>query len=68
MVSLLDNQNTIVNDVNPIVYSGSPTYGISDPWEALIDMLEKGDTLNKIIKSTFNQHPLKMKEISGSNH
>ena len=59
------SKTQIVNDVNPISqYSGSPTSGISNPMQSSYRyVVRKGDTLNKIIKSTFNQHPLKMKAI-----
>ena len=59
------SKTQIVNDVNPISqYSGSPTYSISGPMgNSYRYVVRKGDTLNKIIKSTFNQHPLKMKAI-----
>ena len=59
------SKTQIVNDVNPISqYSGSPTYSVSDPMGSSYRyVVRKGDTLNKIIKSTFNQHPLKMKAI-----
>mgnify|MGYP001390188552 CR=1 FL=1 len=60
------SKTQIVNDVNPISqYSGSPTSGISNPMGSSYRyVVRKGDTLNKIIKSTFNQHPLKMKTIA----
>ena len=59
------SKTQIVNDVNPISqYSGSPTSGISNSMgNSYRYVVRKGDTLNKIIKSTFNQHPLKMKAI-----
>ena len=60
------SKTQIVNDVNPISqYSGSPTSGILNPMGSSYRyVVRKGDTLNKIIKSTFNQHPLKMKTIA----
>ena len=55
----------IMNNVAPISeYSGSPTAnrnpGLNVAYRYVV---KKGDTLNKIIKTTFNQHPLKMKII-----
>ncbi|MDA9689912.1 hypothetical protein N9V13_05825 [Betaproteobacteria bacterium] len=59
------SKTQIVDGVDPISqYSGSPTSGmmisINDSYRYIV---KKGDTLNGIIKSTFNQHPVKMKAI-----
>ena len=59
------SKTQIMNNVTPISqYSGSST---STPNPDLNSsyryVVKKGDTLNQIIKTTFNQHPLKMKVI-----
>ena len=59
------SKTQIMDNVNPISqYSGSPSFrtnlNSSSEYRYIV---KKGDTLNKIIKATFNQHPLKMKEI-----
>ena len=55
----------IINNVAPISqYSGEPTSGMRQSMgSAYRYKVKKGDTLNQIIKSTFNQHPLKMNAI-----
>ena len=59
------SKTQIMNNVIPISqYSGSPSFKNNvNPNVAYRYLVKKGDTLNKIIKSTFNQHPLKMKAI-----
>jgi len=59
------SKTQITNSVDPVKqYSGgnmsSKNRGLNDTYRYII---KKGDTLNKIIKATFNQHPLKMREI-----
>ena len=59
------SKTQITNSVDPVKqYSGgnmsSKNRGLNDKYRYII---KKGDTLNKIIKATFNQHPLKMREI-----
>lgn len=59
------SKTQIMDNVAPISqYSGSPSFKTnlnSDAGYRYI--VKKGDTLNKIIKATFNQHPLKMQAI-----
>ena len=58
------SKTQIMDNVNPISqYAGASTSKNSDLNSAYRYLVKKGDTLNKIIKDTFNQHPLKMKEI-----
>ena len=58
------SKTQIMDNVTPISqYAGSSTSRNSDLNAAYRYVVKKGDTLNKIIKDTFNQHPLKMKEI-----
>ena len=59
------SKTQIMNNVAPISqYSGSPSFKVNLNSNAEYRyVVKKGDTLNKIIKTTFNQHPLKMKEI-----
>ena len=59
------SKTQIMNNVAPISqYSGSPSFKVNlNSNAAYRYVVKKGDTLNKIIKATFNQHPLKMKEI-----
>ena len=59
------SKTQIMNNVAPISqYSGAPTSGMGHSMgSAYRYKVKKGDTLNQIIKSTFNQHPLKMKAI-----
>ena len=59
------SKTQIINNVAPISqYSGEPTSGMRQSMgSAYRYKVKKGDTLNQIIKSTFNQHPLKMKAI-----
>ena len=59
------SKTQITDSVDPVKqYSGgnmsSKNRGLNDTYRYII---KKGDTLNKIIKATFNQHPLKMREI-----
>ena len=59
------SKTQIMDNVAPISqYSGSPSFktnlNSSSEYRYIV---KKGDTLNKIIKATFNQHPLKMKVI-----
>ena len=59
------SKTQITDSVEPVKqYSGD---NISDKNKGLNDtyryIVKKGDTLNNIIKATFNQHPLKMREI-----
>ena len=59
------SKTQIMDNVAPISqYSGSPSFktNLNSNVEYRY-IVKKGDTLNKIIKATFNQHPLKMKEI-----
>ena len=59
------SKTQIMNNVTPISqYSGSPSFRTNlNSNAAYRYVVKKGDTLNKIIKATFNQHPLKMKTI-----
>ena len=59
------SKTQIMNNVSPISqYSGSPSFKVNLNSNAEYRyVVKKGDTLNKIIKATFNQHPLKMKVI-----
>ena len=59
------SKTQIMNDVTPISqYSGSLTSKMNmDQSSAYRYVVKKGDTLDNIIKATFNQHPLKMKSI-----
>ena len=59
------SKTQITDSVEPVKqYSGdnisSKNRGLNATYRYII---KKGDTLNKIIKATFNQHPLKMREI-----
>ncbi len=59
------SKTQIMNDVTPISqYSGSSTSktnsGLNSAYRYVV---KKGDTLNNIIKNTFNQHPIKMESI-----
>ena len=59
------SKTQITDSVEPVKqYSGdnisSKNRGLNDTYRYIV---KKGDTLNKIIKATFNQHPLKMREI-----
>ena len=60
------SKTQITDNIPPISqYSGSSTARMSSNLNASYRyVVKKGDTLNKIIKSTFNQHPLKMKSIA----
>ena len=61
------SKTQIMDNINPVSqYSGSSTARTnSNQLNASYRyVVKKGDTLNKIIKSTFNQHPLKMKSIA----
>ena len=60
------SKTQIMDDITPIsTYSGSSTARMNSNLNASYRyVVKKGDTLNKIIKSTFNQHPLKMKSIA----
>ncbi len=59
------SKTQIMNNVTPISqYAGSPSF--KNDLNSNVEyryVVKKGDTLNEIIKSTFNQHPLKMKLI-----
>ena len=59
------SKTQIMNNVTPISqYSGSSMSNASPGLNAAYRyVVKKGDTLNKIIKSTFNQHPLKLQRI-----
>ena len=59
------SKTQIMNDVTPISqYSGSSTMKINfEAGSSYRYLVKKGDTLNNIIKATFNQHPLKMQMI-----
>ncbi len=61
-----NSKTQIMDDITPISqYSGSSTARMSSSLNASYRyVVRKGDTLNEIIKSTFNQHPLKMKSIA----
>ena len=53
-----------MNTVPISQYSGEPTSSTRQSMgSAYRYKVKKGDTLNQIIKSTFNQHPLKMKTV-----
>jgi Tfp pilus assembly protein FimV len=59
------SKTQITDSVKPIKqYSGdnmsNKNTGLSDNYRYIV---KRGDTLNKIIKATFNQHPLKMRQI-----
>jgi len=59
------SKTQITDSVEPVKqYAGnnmtSKNIGLNDTYRYIV---KKGDTLNKIIKATFNQHPLKMREI-----
>ena len=59
------SKTQIMNNVTPISqYADSPSFkaNLNSNGEYRY-IVKKGDTLNEIIKSTFNQHPLKMKVI-----
>ena len=59
------SKTQIMNNVTPISqYSDSPSFktNLNSNGEYRY-IVKKGDTLNEIIKATFNQHPLKMKVI-----
>ena len=59
------SKTQIMNNVTPISqYAGSPSFNanLNSNGEYRY-IVKKGDTLNEIIKATFNQHPLKMKLI-----
>ena len=60
------SKTQIMENVDPISqYAGSSTsktnFDLNDSYRYVV---KKGDTLNEIIKATFNQHPLKMKSIA----
>ena len=59
------SKTQIMNNVTPISqYSGSSMSNANPGLNAAYRyVVKKGDTLNKIIKSTFNQHPLKLQRI-----
>ena len=59
------SKTQIMTNVDPISeYAGSSTASRNPGLNAAYRyVVKKGDTLNKIIKTTFNQHPLKMKTI-----
>ena len=59
------SKTQIMDNVTPISqYSSSPSFKTNlNSNAAYRYVVKRGDTLNKIIKATFNQHPLKMKEI-----
>ena len=55
------SKTQIMNNVTPISqYAGSPSFknNLNSNGEYRY-IVKKGDTLNEIIKSTFNQHPAK---------
>ena len=59
------SKTQITDSVEPVKqYSGdnisNKNIGLNDTYRYIV---KKGDTLNNIIKATFNQHPLKMQEI-----
>ena len=59
------SKTQITDSVEPVKqYSGdnisNKNIGLNDTYRYIV---KKGDTLNNIIKATFNQHPLKMREI-----
>ena len=59
------SKTQITDNVDPVKqYSGGnmsrKSMSLNDNYRYIV---KKGDTLNQIIKSTFNQHPLKMREI-----
>ena len=59
------SKTQIMNNITPISqYAGSPSFknNLNSNVEYRY-IVKKGDTLNEIIKSTFNQHPVKMKLI-----
>ena len=59
------SKTQIMDNVAPISqYSGSPSFKTNlDSNAAYRYVVKRGDTLNEIIKATFNQHPLKMEAI-----
>ena len=59
------SKTQITDSVEPVKqYSGdnisNKNIGLNNTYRYIV---KKGDTLNNIIKATFNQHPLKMREI-----
>ena len=59
------SKTQITDSVEPVKqYSGDnisyKNIGLNNTYRYIV---KKGDTLNNIIKATFNQHPLKMREI-----
>ena len=61
------SKTQIMDNVSPISqYAGGSTSKNSDLNSAYRYLVKKGDTLNQIIKSTFNQHPIKMKTIGAA--